>query len=88
MRLEHILHALFDSRFGQQLPVQQVEDDFAGQLPEYHLLAEELAKDRVHQILVQVLVQLLVVHCPQLDQDVRDVLQEEFPHIRNCKWKE
>lgn len=60
-----------------------MEDDFARQLSEDDLLAEELAKDRVHQILVQVLVQRLVVHCPQLDQDVRDVLQEEFAHSRN-----
>lgn len=82
MRLQHVLNALLDGGLCQQLAVEEVQDDFARQLPEYHLLAEELAKDRVHQILVQVFVQRLVVHSPQLDQNIRDVLQEEFTHCR------
>lgn len=87
MRLEHILDALLDGGLGQQLAVEQVQDDFARQLAEDHLLAEELAKDRVDQVLVQVLVQRLVVDRPQLDQDVRDVLEEELAHRRNWQWK-
>lgn len=59
-----------------------MQDDFARQLPEYNLFAEELPEYCVHQILVQVLVQRLIVDGPQLDQDVWDVFQEEFSHSR------
>lgn len=82
MRFQHVLDTLFYGGLCQQLSVEQLQHQSPGRLSEYHLLAEELSKDCVHEILVQILIQRLIVDGPQFLQYIWYKFQEELAYSR------